>query len=257
MQSDANVMPAVLWKPSDPRALLVSVLLVVVASALLVRTLPAMLGLFLFVVIWYAAAARRPGSILAVLRRVLPFAAVILVLNSVLVPGAALVRIDGHRIVSVEGAHDGVFFALRLGVMLLSVSLLLAATDPESLARGVHDMLRRISPSLAGRVAFFMFLSMGFVPLFADEIRRVRVAQSFRGGDIHGGMLRRAGSLRMWLVPVLMSAVRRSGELALAVELRDTRHRLVDSIPAPRARAIDVAWLLLVIAVVVMVSMDR
>jgi len=257
MQSDANVMPAVRWKPSDPRALLVSVLLVVVASAVLVRTLPAMLGLFLFVLIWYAAAARRPGSIRAVLRRILPFAAVILVLNSVLVPGDALVRIGGHRIVSVEGAHDGVFFALRLGVMLLSVSLLLAATGPESLARGVHDMLRRISPSLAGRVAFFMFLSMGFVPLFADEIRRVRVAQSFRGGDIQGGMLRRAGSLRMWLVPVLMSAVRRSGELALAVELRDTRHRLVDSIPPPRLRAIDVAWLVLVVAVVVVVSLDR
>lgn len=257
MQSDANVMPAVRWKPSDPRALLFSVLLVVVASAVLVRTLPAMLGLLLFVMIWYAAAARRSGSILVVVRRVLPFAAVILVLNSVLVPGDALVRIAGHRIVSVEGAHDGVFFALRLAVMLVTVSLLLAATDPESLARGVYDMLRRISPPFAGRVAFFMFLSMGFVPLFADEIRRVRVAQSFRGGDIRGGMLRRAGSLRMWLVPVLMSAVRRSGELALAVELRDTRHRLVDSMPPPHARAIDVAWLLLVVAAVVMVALDR
>jgi energy-coupling factor transport system permease protein len=118
-------------------------------------------------------------------------------------------------------------------------------------------MLRRLSPSLAGRVAFFIFLSMGFVPLFVDEIQRVRVAQSFRGGNLRGGMLQRAGSLRMWLVPVLMSAVRRSGELALAVELRDTRHRLVDSIPAPRARAIDIAWLVLVIAAVVVVSMDR
>jgi energy-coupling factor transport system permease protein len=98
---------------------------------------------------------------------------------------------------------------------------------------------------------------MGFVPLFVDEIQRVRVAQSFRGGNLRGGMLQRAGSLRMWLVPVLMSAVRRSGELALAVELRDTRHRLVDSIPAPRARAIDIAWLVLVIAAVVVVSMDR
>lgn len=257
MQSDVNVMPAVRWKPSDPRTLLVSVLLVVVASAVLVRTLPAMLGLFAFMMIWYAAAARHPGGIFALLRRLFPFAAVILVLNALLVPGDALLRIAGHRILSVQGAHDGVFFALRLGVMLTAVSLLLAATDPESLARGVHDMLRRVSPSLAGRVAFFIFLSMGFVPLFVDEIQRVRVAQSFRGGNLSGGMLQRAGSLRMWLVPVLMSAVRRSGELALAVELRDTRHRLVDSIPAPRARAIDIAWLVLVIAAVVVVSLGR
>src|SRR6188508_906729 len=110
---------------------------------------------------------------------------------------------------------------------------------------------RRVSPALASRVAFFMFLSIGFVPLFADEIQRVRVAQSFRGGELKGSMLRRAGALRMWLVPVLMSAVRRSGELALAVELRDIRHRLVASIPPPRMRIVDLVWLLLVVAAVV------
>jgi energy-coupling factor transporter transmembrane protein EcfT len=258
MQSDANVMPAsVRLRPADPRALLFSVLLVIVASVATVRTLPAMLDLFLFVVLWHAASARRAGSVLTVLRRIVPFAAVIIVLNAVLVPGETLFSISGRRIASVEGTHDGFFFALRLGVMLMSVSLLLAATDPESLARGVHDILRRVSPSLANRVAFFTFLSMGFVPLFVDEIQRVRIAQSFRGGDFKGGMLHRAGSLRMWLVPVLMSAVRRSEQLALAVELRDTRSRLVASIASPRMRVIDVVWLAIVIAVVVMVSIQH
>src|SRR5205809_642309 len=96
MLSDANVMSA-RWKLADPRALLFSVLLVVVASAASVRTLPAMLGLFVFVVIWYAAAARRPAGVFTVLRRILPFAAVIVALNALLVPGDALVRIAGHR----------------------------------------------------------------------------------------------------------------------------------------------------------------
>jgi len=257
MQSHANVMPRVELKPSDPRVLLLSVMLVVAASITTVRTLPAMLGLLVFVIIWYVTGARRPASLLAVLRRILPFAAIIMVLNALLVPGDALFHVAGRRIGSIQGAHDGMFFAARLGVMLLSVSLLLAATDAESLARGVHDLLRRVSPSIASRVAFFMFLSIGFVPLFADEIRRVRIAQSFRGGELKGSMLRRAGSLRMWLVPVLMSAVRRSGELALAVELRDIRHRLVASIPSPRMRAIDCFWLLLVIAAVVAASTIR
>src|SRR4029450_5685815 len=135
-----------------------------------------------FVMIWYAVAARRPASLAAVVRRILPFAAVIVVLNAVLVPGDALFSVAGRRIASVQGAHDGFFFAARLAVMLMSVALLLAATDAESLARGIHDLLRRLSPSMASRVAFFTFLSMGFVPLFVDEIRRVRIAQSFRGG---------------------------------------------------------------------------
>src|SRR5712675_3265635 len=202
MPSDANVMPAsARLRPVDPRTLLASVLLVVVASVATVRTLPAMLELFVFVCLWHAASARHAASVFGVLRRVLPFAAVIFVLNTVLVPGEALFRVAGHRVASVEGAHDGLFSALRLGVMLMSVALLLGATDPESLARGVHDLLRRVSPGLANRVAFFTFLSMGFVPMFVDEIARVRIAQSFRGGDFKGGMLHRAGSLRMWLVP--------------------------------------------------------
>jgi energy-coupling factor transport system permease protein len=242
---------------TDPRVLLLSVLVIVIASLTTVHSIAGMFALVAFVTMWYLVAARRSRSLVAVMRRMVPVAAVIVVLNALLVPGDALVRIAGHRVVSVQGVHDGAFFALRLGVMLMSVSLLLAATDPESLARGVHDLLRRISPLFAGRVAFFTFLSMGFVPLFADEIRRVRMAQAFRGGELKGGMRSRAGSLRMWLVPVLMSAVRRSGELALAVELRDTRNRLVDSMPPPRARTVDFAWLMLVIGVVIVVSMDR
>ncbi len=257
VQSDTTVVPPVGLKPADSRALLVSVVFVVAASLATVRTLPAMLGLLVFVAIWHVTVARRTASLVAVVRRILPFAAIIILLNAVLVPGDALFNVAGRRVGSIQGAHDGFFFAARLGVMLLSVSLLVAATDAENLARGVYDLLRRISPAVASRVAFFMFLSIGFVPLFADEIQRVRVAQSFRGGELEGNMLRRAGSLRMWLVPVLMSAVRRSGELALAVELRDIRHRLVASIPSPRMRAIDIAWLLLVVAAVVAASMLR
>jgi energy-coupling factor transport system permease protein len=258
MPSDANVMPAASSsRPADPRALLVAVCLVVVASVATVRTLPAMLALFVFAAVWHAVAGNRPGVTLKVIRRILPFAAVIIVLNAVLVPGTSLLAVAGHRVASVEGAHDGFFFALRLGVMLMSVSLLLTATDPESLARGVHDLVRHVSAPLAGRIAFFTFLSMGFVPLFVDEIQRVRVAQSFRGGDLKGGMLRRAGSVRMWLVPVLMSAVRRSGQMALAVELREIRPRLIPALPAPRMRAADILGLMLVAAVVVAASLAR
>lgn len=257
MLSEANVMPAARWKPADPRVLLVSVALVVAASVVSVRTLSAMAGLLAFVVLWFAAASRRPRSVLGVMRRIFPFAVIIIVINAVLVPGDVLWAIAGRRVASVQGAHDGFFFAARLGVMVLPASLLVSAATPEGLARGVHDLLRRLSPVLAGRIAFFMFLSMGFVPLFADEIQRVRVAQSFRGGDLKGGMAYRAGSLRTWLIPVLMSAVHRSGELALAVELRETRTRLMASIPAPRMHAIDAIWMLLVIAAVLVASLAR
>ena len=255
---DANVMPAASpLRPADPRAILVSVLLIVAAAAATIRTVPAMLGALAFVCAWHGIATTRPGATVRALGRVVPFAAMIVVLNAVLVPGDPIVTLGGHRLASREGVHDGVFFALRLAVMLMAVSVLISGAAPESLARGVHDLVRRVAPRAAGQVALFVFLSMGFVPLFIDEIERIRVAQSFRGGDFSGGVVRRAGSMRMWLVPLVMSAVHRSGQLALAVELRRIRERLVRTIDVPRARAADAVLLLATVALVVAASWSR
>ena len=258
MMTDANVMPGgVSFRLTDPRALLLAVMLVVTASMATVGTTTGMLVLFLFVLAWHAATAMSPAATVRALRRILLFAALIIVINALLVPGDPLATVAGRRFGSVQGLHDGVFFALRLGVMLMAVSLLLAGSHAEAMARGVHDLLRHVSRPLADRVAFVTFLSMGFVPLFADEIRRVRVAQTFRGGNMDRGIGRRAGSVRMWLVPVLMSAVRRSGQLALAVELRDVRARLIPSMPRPRMRAADVVWFVAVVALVWAASWNR
>jgi energy-coupling factor transport system permease protein len=141
--------------------------------------------------------------------------------------------------------------------MLMSVALLVSAAAPEALARGVHDLLGRVWARAAARMSFFVFLAMGFVPLFADEIQRIRTAQSFRGGDFSGGVWRRVGSARAWLVPVVISAVHRSGQLALAVELRHIRERLVHTMDKPRARAADVTLVLATVAVVVAASLHR
>ena len=254
MRTHVTVMPALTpTRHVDPRVLLLSVLVIVIASMTTVRSISGMLGLCAFVTTWHIAAVQWTPTLRA-LRRLLPFALLIIVLNSVLVPGDALVSVAGRRVVSVPGLHDGVFFALRLGAMLMAMSLLVSASHAEALAHGIHDLLRRVSRPLADRVAFFTFLSTGFVPLFVDEIRRVQTAQAFRSGDTHRGLMQRAASVRLWLIPVLMSAVRRSGQLALAVELRDIRSRLIPSLPALGVRATDVAWFVAALAVIVVAS---
>jgi energy-coupling factor transporter transmembrane protein EcfT len=239
----------------DPRGLLIAAVLVVMASLATVRTMTGMLALFGFVVIWHMAVAKPAGAI-RTLRRVAPLAVVIILINALLVPGDALVSIAGHRVASWPGLRDGLFFSLRLGVMLMAVSGLLAGSRAEGLAHGIHDLTRRVSRPLADRIAFFTFLSAGFAPLFIDEIQRVRMAQAFRGGNPDRGLAQRAGAVRMWLIPVLMSAVRRSGQLALAVELRDTRTRLVPSMPGLKFRASDLVWLMLAVGVIVFASMS-
>jgi energy-coupling factor transport system permease protein len=250
----ASASPA---RPGDPRALLGVVFLVVVAAIATIRTIPAMGATLAFVCGCHALVTGRPAATLRALARIVPLAIVIVGLNALLVSGEPLVSVSGWRVVSREGLLDGCFFSLRLAVMLTAVALLISGAAPESLARGAHDLLRRLSAGAAAKAAFFVFLSMGFVPLFADEIQRIRMAQSFRGGDFSGGLWRRVGSARAWLVPLLVSAVHRSGQLALAVELRDIRTRLVHGMEKPRARAADVILVLATAIVVVAASLHR
>jgi len=254
-----NALPSPLSpiRPADPRAILVSVLLIVIAATATIRTATSMLAVLVFVCAWHTLATARASATARALGRAVPFAIVIVVLNAVLVAGEPVLTLGGRRVASREGLQDGVFFSLRLAVMLMAVSVLVSGTTPEALARGTHDLVRRISVRAAGRIAFFVFLSMGFVPMFVDEIERVRVAQSFRGAGFSGGIVRRVGSARAWLVPLVLSAVHRSRQLALAVELRHIRERLIPTIAAPHARAVDAVLLVSTFAVLIAASWPR
>jgi energy-coupling factor transport system permease protein len=252
--SPAETRSAARFRPRDPRVAFFATALVVIASLTTIRDSLAMAATLAFVCAWHVVTTGRFGATARSLARVAPFALVIVVLNAVLVPGDAWLSVAGRRIFSYQGLGDGVFFALRLAVMLMAVSAFMATAAPESMARGAYDVLRRVSHPVASRVALFVFLAMGFVPLVADEFQRVRVAQSFRGGDFSGGVRRRAETVRAWLVPLLVSAVHRSGQLAMAVEMRHIRERLVRTIESPKLRAADAVLALATAAVVVAAS---
>jgi energy-coupling factor transport system permease protein len=242
-------------RPRDPRVAFFAAALLVVAALTTIRESRSMAATLAFVCAWHLVTTGHWGATARSLARVVPLAIVIVVLNAVLVPGQALVTVAGRGIASREGFEDGVFFAFRLAVLLMAVSAFLATAAPEAMARGAYDVLRRFSHDVASRVALFVFLAMGFVPLISDEFRRVRVAQSFRGGDFSGGVWRRAETARAWLVPLLVSAVHRSGQLAMAVEMRHIRERLARTIEAPRLRAADAILALATGAAVVAASM--
>jgi energy-coupling factor transporter transmembrane protein EcfT len=156
--------------------------------------------------------------------------------------------------VSRQGFDDGVFFALRLGVMWVASASFLSASTPESMARGAFDVLRRFSRDAAERTALFVFLAIGFVPLLKDEFARVRVAQSFRTGPFSGNLWRRADVVRSWVVPILVSVIHRSGELAKTVELRSIRERLVRSIEPPATTFADAVLILAMTAAAIVAS---
>jgi energy-coupling factor transporter transmembrane protein EcfT len=104
---------------------------------------------------------------------------------------------------------------------------------------------------MAEGAAMHGFLAMSFVPLFTDEFRRVRVAQSFRGASLGGGFRSRVHSVRALIVPLIISAIRRSEQLALVVELRGIRERMARSMGLAAPGPAAVSFALVTLAVIV------
>jgi len=234
----------------DPRIAIITAVALIAAALAGPRSIGAMTALMFYSILVTIVLAGGIPAVMAALRRLVPFVIIILVLNGLAVPGEAALAVFGRRLLSVEGLEAGAFFAVRLAVMALALTALIRMAPPEQFARGVHALIRPLSPGVARSAAFHGFLAMSFVPFFAGEFERIRMAQSFRGGSFTGGFVRRIESVRLVVVPLLLSAIHRSGQLATVVELRDIRTRIGRSLKLASPRSVDFAFLALTLAVI-------
>jgi energy-coupling factor transport system permease protein len=204
----------------DPRFLMVGFALVALSAFVISDTRG------LLVVLLYLAALHRldrlpvrwPGRTAGSLAL---FIVIVVAINAVLVEGEPLApRIP---FVSREGTASGVRASVRILVLYMGLHIFLAVAPAEEIARGISALIAPFSKALARRAAMYAFLTAGFIPLFTDEARRISVAQEFRGGGLDGGFFKRLRGVRLLLVPLILSAIHRSAELAAVVELRRIR----------------------------------
>jgi energy-coupling factor transport system permease protein len=204
----------------DPRFVMLAFALMI-AFALFVRDTKGLVVELIYLLVLYRAADVPIKSIVQHVKTIVLFVVLIIAINAVLIKGEPLA--SNLRFISREGLTTGVHFGVRLLVLYLTVILFLYATPPESIAKGIAALIKPFSPSLARSAALNSFISLGFLPLFSREIQRIRVAQRFRGGGMDGGPLKKLNGVRLLLVPLILSAVQRSAQLAMVVELRDIR----------------------------------
>lgn len=106
-----------------------------------------------------------------------------------------------------EALLAGLYDGLRLATIVICVGAANALANPKRLLRSVPPALYEIGTALV--------VAVTVLPQFADSVRRVRAAQSLRGGET--GRVRR---LRRLLVPVLEDALERSLALAAGMDAR-------------------------------------
>lgn len=106
-----------------------------------------------------------------------------------------------------EAALAGLYDGLRLATIIICVGAANSLANPKRLLGSLPPALYEVGAALVVAVTIF--------PQLADSVRRVRAAQSLRGGA--SGRLAR---LRRFLVPVLEDALARSLALAAGMDTR-------------------------------------
>ena len=122
-----------------------------------------------------------------------------------------------------EGLSRAVHYCLRLLFLVIGTSLLTLTTSPVSLSDGLELLLSplKVIHFPAHELAMMMTIALRFIPTLLEEADKIMKAQMARGADFESGnLLARAKAMVPLLVPLFVSAFRRAGDLAMAMECR-------------------------------------
>ena len=129
----------------------------------------------------------------------------------------------GFLKITQEGFLTAVHFGMRLVFLVAGTSLLTLTTSPIALSDGIEMLLKplKVIHFPAHELAMMMTIALRFIPTLIEEADKIMKAQMARGADFESGnLLKRAKAMIPLLVPLFVSAFRRAGDLAMAMEAR-------------------------------------
>src|SRR3972149_9787539 len=121
---------------------------------------------------------------------------------------------QGYMLVAVD-VEFAVAMTLRFVVLVESFSVFFLTTSPDHLGLALEQT------RVPYEFAFAFTTAVRFVPVLAEEAQTIMDAQKARGLELEkGGFLKRIRNYVPVLIPLIVSAIRRSLELAEAMESR-------------------------------------
>ena len=144
-------------------------------------------------------------------------------LNLFFLPGETPLLNLGFAVIKLESLMTAIHYSLRLILLVLGSSLLTLTTPPIVLTDGLERLLSplRVIHFPAHEMAMMMSIALRFIPTLLEEADKIMKAQTARGADFESGnLIARAKAMVPLLVPLFVSAFRRAGDLAMAMEAR-------------------------------------
>lgn len=144
------------------------------------------------------------------------------IINMLFTPGEVIVSI-GFLHITKEGIRLAVFLAIRLVYLVIGSSLMTFTTTPTALTDGLECLFQflKVVKVPVHEVAMMMAIALRFIPILTEELDKIMKAQAARGADFNRGTLKeKVHGLIPIMVPLFIAAIRRSNDLAMAMEAR-------------------------------------
>ena len=129
------------------------------------------------------------------------------------------------------------YILMRLVLMISLTMILTSTTKPMDMTYAFEWYMTPLKPIHfpVHEIAMTLSIALRFIPTLLDETERIMKAQASRGVDFnHGGIFKRFGAIIALIIPLFVSALERSEELANAMIVRGydpkakrTRYRLL------------------------------
>lgn len=144
------------------------------------------------------------------------------IFQSLMGNGRELVSI-GVFTITENGILKAIRLVARIILMVLMASLLAYTTTPTQMAVGMEKGLGFLEKFHIPihEMAMMISIAFRFIPVFIEEVNIIMDAQASRGVDFHSGnIFRRMSKMMPLVIPLFVSAIRRSADLAMAMEAR-------------------------------------
>ena len=205
----------------DPRVKLLGTL-IYIASLFIGKSFFIFIPIGIFLVFVIVLSKVPVSFVLRGIKPIIPLIIISAIFNLILTPGNSLVHFWIINITS-EGIYMAVFMIVRLLFLITGASILTFTTTPVKLTDGIEKGLRflKIFKVPVHEIAMMMSIALRFIPILVEETDKIKKAQMARGADFESGnIMKRAKAMIPLLVPLFVSAFRRAGDLAMAMEAR-------------------------------------
>ncbi|MCR4879505.1 MAG: energy-coupling factor transporter transmembrane protein EcfT [Bacilli bacterium] len=122
-----------------------------------------------------------------------------------------------------DSFYQCAYILLRLVMMLCITMILTSSTKPMDLTRGLEWSMTplKVIKFPAHEIAMTISIALRFIPTILEETKRIMKAQESRGVDFaHGSIKNKFRAIISLIIPLFVSAIERSEELANAMEAR-------------------------------------